>query len=185
MISKGSHPFGDLVKRQLNILSYEFEMKIFNHSQMDSTSVLAEELITDMISKDPAKRPPAKAILMHPFFWNSEKILNFLQVNFIIESKLNARELGVGDSVEINMQILNFQDVSDRVEKLDYQIEPLKTLEKNSKYITRIDWNLHLDSSITSDLRKYRAYQGNSVRDLLRALRNKVQNQSNSIQFTF
>lgn len=50
---------------------------------MNSTSVLAEELITDMISKDPAKRPPAKAVLMHPFFWNSEKILNFLQVNAI------------------------------------------------------------------------------------------------------
>lgn len=70
------------------------------------------------------------------------------------------------------------QDVSDRVEKLDYQIEPLKTLEKNSKYITRDDWNLHLDESITSDLRKYRAYQGNSVRDLLRALRNKVRQAS-------
>lgn len=81
VISKGSHPFGDLVKRQLNILSYEFDLKIFNHSQMDSTSVLAEELITDMISRDPAKRPPAKAVLMHPYFWNSEKILNFLQVN--------------------------------------------------------------------------------------------------------
>lgn len=80
VISKGSHPFGDLVKRQLNILSYEFELKTFNLSPKDSTSVLAEELITDMISKDPAKRPPAKAVIMHPFFWNSEKILNFLQV---------------------------------------------------------------------------------------------------------
>lgn len=66
------------------------------------------------------------------------------------------------------------QDVSDRVEKIDFQSDPLKTLEKNSKYITRDDWNLHLDETITSDLRKYRAYQGNSVRDLLRALRNKV-----------
>lgn len=31
-----------------------------------------------------------------------------------------------------------------------------------------------MDPLITSDLRKYRGYQGNSVRDLLRALRNKV-----------
>lgn len=85
VFSKGSHPFGDLVKRQLNILSYEFDLKIFNHPQMDSTSVLAEELITAMISKDPSKRPIAKAVLMHPFFWNSEKILNFLQVNGILD----------------------------------------------------------------------------------------------------
>lgn len=96
VISKGSHPFGDLVKRQLNILSYEFELKIFNQSQVDSTTVLAEELITDMISKDPAKRPPAKAVLMHPFFWNSEKILNFLQVNWLHQvttDKCNATNL--------------------------------------------------------------------------------------------
>lgn len=97
-----------------------------------------------MIQKDPVKIPHAKAVLKHPYFWNADKILNFLQ------------------------------DVSDRIEKLDYSVQPLKILEKNSKYITRNDWNLHLDDSITSDLRKYRGYHGNSVRDLLRALRNKV-----------
>lgn len=67
-----------------------------------------------------------------------------------------------------------FQDVSDRVEKLDYSVNPLKTLEKNGKIVVRDDWNLHLHESITADLRKYRGYHGNSVRDLLRALRNKV-----------
>lgn len=77
----------------------------------------------------------------------------------------------IGLSIKIDFIL---QDVSDRIEKIDFQHDPLKSLEKNSKYITRDDWNLHLDESITSDLRKYRAYQGNSVRDLLRALRNKV-----------
>lgn len=74
----------------------------------------------------------------------------------------------------MNVYFIVSQDVSDRVEKLEYHVEPLKTLEKNSKYITRDDWNLHLDPSITADLKKYRGYHGNSVRDLLRALRNKV-----------
>lgn len=45
------------------------------------SQLLAFELITDMICKDPNKRPNAKAILRHPYFWNAEKILNFLQVN--------------------------------------------------------------------------------------------------------
>lgn len=40
--------------------------------------------------------------------------------------------------------------------------------------VVRDDWNLHLHELITADLRKYRGYHGNSVRDLLRALRNKV-----------
>lgn len=64
--------------------------------------------------------------------------------------------------------------MSDRVEKLDYSVEPLKTLEKNGRFVVRQDWNLHLDDAISADLRKYRGYHGSSVRDLLRALRNKV-----------
>lgn len=74
----------------------------------------------------------------------------------------------------LNDVFRRFQDVSDRVEKLDYSVNPLKTLEKNGKFVVRDDWNLHLHESITADLRKYRGYHGNSVRDLLRALRNKV-----------
>lgn len=85
MISKGAHPFGDVVKRQLNILSHEYDLRIFSKAEsLDSAAVLANELINDMIGKDPVKRPPAKAILAHPFFWNAEKILNFLQVRTTI-----------------------------------------------------------------------------------------------------
>lgn len=80
-MSNGMHPFGEGVKRQLNILSYEFDLKLFNDPNvLDSNGVLAQELIADMIRKEPIKRPSAKSILSHPFFWNAEKILNFLQV---------------------------------------------------------------------------------------------------------
>lgn len=65
----------------MNILSYEYELKLFSNADaIDSAGVLAEELIKDMISKDSLYRPTAKAILTHPFFWNGDKILNFLQV---------------------------------------------------------------------------------------------------------
>lgn len=97
-----------------------------------------------MIHKDPQSRPFARCISTHPVFWNNQKILAFLQ------------------------------DVSDRVEKLQFHVEPLKSLEKNGHCIVREDWNTHVDPLITDDLRKYRGYMGASVRDLLRALRNKV-----------
>lgn len=97
-----------------------------------------------MINKDPQCRPPARCIGNHPIFWNNQKILAFLQ------------------------------DVSDRVEKLQFNVEPLKSLEKNGSIVVLDDWNLHLDPLITEDLRKFRGYMGASVRDLLRALRNKV-----------
>lgn len=97
-----------------------------------------------MIHKDAQSRPFARCISAHPVFWNNQKILAFLQ------------------------------DVSDRVEKLQFHVEPLKSLEKNGRCIVREDWNAHVDPLITEDLRKYRGYMGASVRDLLRALRNKV-----------
>ena len=49
-----------------------------------------------MIHEKPQFRPPARCIGNHPLFWGDSKILAFLQ------------------------------DVSDRVEKLQFHIEPLK-----------------------------------------------------------
>lgn len=37
------------------------------------------------------------------------------------------------------------------------------------------DWRAVVDPEVALDLRKYRSYRGDSVRDLLRALRNKVE----------
>lgn len=97
-----------------------------------------------MIHKDPQRRPPAKAITGHPVFWDENRIMSFLQ------------------------------DVSDRVEKLQFENDPLRTLEKNGRFVVKEDWNLHVDKIISEDIRKYRGYMGASVRDLLRAFRNKV-----------
>lgn len=105
--------------------------------------VLSKQLIADMICKEANKRPTARAISNHPLFWSEEKILAFLQ------------------------------DVSDRVEKAIITAEPLSSLEKNAKFVVRGDWNNHLDYAVTADMKKYRGYQGYSIRDLLRALRNK------------
>ncbi|XP_030373454.1 serine/threonine-protein kinase/endoribonuclease IRE1 isoform X1 [Scaptodrosophila lebanonensis] len=145
VLSGGHHAFGDTLKRQANILSHEYnlaKLKAEDDSECSRT-VLAEQLIADMIHKDPQSRPPARCIGNHPLFWDEPKILAFLQ------------------------------DVSDRVEKLQFHAEPLKSLEKNGRIVVLDDWNLHLDPMITDDLRKYRGYMGASVRDLLRALRNK------------
>ncbi|XP_058119548.1 serine/threonine-protein kinase/endoribonuclease ire-1 [Anopheles ziemanni] len=145
VLSDGFHPFGDNLKRQANILSDEYDLGMMRREnpQPDSRTVLAEELIGDMIQADSAKRPSARAVANHPLFWGNERVLAFLQ------------------------------DVSDRVEKLDVSSEPLRSLEKNARFVVRDDWSRHLDTEITTDLRKFRGYQGYSVRDLMRALRNK------------
>lgn len=46
--------------------------------------VIARELIEKMIAKDPQKRPSAKHVLKHPFFWSLEKQLQFFQVEVLV-----------------------------------------------------------------------------------------------------
>ncbi|KAM5125649.1 serine/threonine-protein kinase/endoribonuclease IRE1-like [Mantella aurantiaca] len=96
-----------------------------------------------MIDKDPQERPSAKAVLKHPFFWSLEKQLQF------------------------------FQDVSDRIEKEALDGPIMRQLERGGRDVVRLDWREHITVPLQTDLRKFRNYKGRSVRDLLRALRNK------------
>ncbi|XP_057319293.1 serine/threonine-protein kinase/endoribonuclease IRE1 [Microplitis mediator] len=109
----------------------------------NSDKELALILIKSMIDSDPTSRPPALAIQNYPFFWNPSRILNF------------------------------FQDISDRVEKDDAGSLALMVLESGGERVVEKDWRSCIDIEVANDLRKYRSYRGESVRDLLRALRNK------------
>ncbi|XP_073416408.1 serine/threonine-protein kinase/endoribonuclease IRE2 [Dendrobates tinctorius] len=105
--------------------------------------VVAKDLIEGMISGDPKLRPSAPCVLRHPFFWAPEKQLQF------------------------------FQDVSDRIEKEPQESPLIICLEGNARCVVRVNWRLHISVPLQTDLRKFRSYRGNSVRDLLRAMRNK------------
>ncbi|XP_068087142.1 serine/threonine-protein kinase/endoribonuclease IRE1 [Anabrus simplex] len=104
---------------------------------------LQRTLIELMISSEAIERPPASAVQKHPIFWDKAYVLAF------------------------------FQDVSDRIEKEEQMSEVLQALEKDSGNVVHDDWRNHIDAEVAQDLRKYRNYTGTSIRDLLRALRNK------------
>lgn len=106
-------------------------------------NALQHNLISAMITADPGSRPSAVAVRNHPVFWNGARTLAF------------------------------FQDVSDHVEKDDYSSPVLRALEHCSLNVVRSDWRAHISEDVAQDLRKFRSYTGSSVRDLLRALRNK------------
>uniref|UniRef100_A0A673M791 Serine/threonine-protein kinase/endoribonuclease IRE1 n=1 Tax=Sinocyclocheilus rhinocerous TaxID=307959 RepID=A0A673M791_9TELE len=101
------------------------------------------DLIERMISAEPETRPSAASVLKHPFFWSPEKQLQF------------------------------FQDVSDRIEKEPADSAIVSRLENSGRSVVRTNWRMHISAPLQADLRKFRTYKGNSVRDLLRALRNK------------
>ena len=72
-----------------------------------------------------------------------------------------------------NHHIHHNQDVSDRVDKEEDDSYVLNMIEKESSGVTRGDWQMMLDDAVRNDLRIHRTYRGKSVRDLLRAIRNK------------
>lgn len=84
--------------------------------------------------------------MIHPYFWSPSKRLGFLQ------------------------------DASDRfeVEERDPPSALLQRLEQNAVQIIGPDWYKRIDRILVENLGKYRKYDGSRIRDLLRALRNKV-----------
>lgn len=104
---------------------------------------VSRKLIEKMISFSPDERPVAGTVLKHPFFWSKE------------------------------IQLAFFQDVSDRIEKEDEHCQVVQRLEQHGLPVIKQDWRNIISVELQEDLRKFRTYRGNSVRDLLRAMRNK------------
>ncbi|XP_059189893.1 serine/threonine-protein kinase/endoribonuclease IRE1 [Centropristis striata] len=141
VVSRGQHPFGDSLRRQVNILSGEYSLSHFMEDIHDD--VIAQDLIEQMISAEAESRPSTACVLKHPFFWSPEK------------------------------QLLFFQDVSDRIEKEPPDSPIVVRLETAGRAVVRTNWRMHISVPLQTDLRRFRTYKGNSVRDLLRAMRNK------------
>ena len=133
-----------LFDRQANIIEEIKDLSLISSNEE------AHELIIHMLHRQPSQRPDIETCLLHPFFWDSPKRLAFLG------------------------------DASDRFETLckDPMDRVLIRLERDAKIIVKTDWHQTLDGSVDQilikNLRQSRKYDGNSVRDLLRVLRNKV-----------
>ncbi|KAG0257043.1 bifunctional endoribonuclease/protein kinase ire1 [Actinomortierella ambigua] len=148
VLTNGDHPFGDRYSRERNILLNRPDLSGLD--ALGTEGIEAKDLIAKMISHDPRDRPDAWTVMHHPFFWSSSKRLLFMQ--------------DCSDRFEIE----------DRVEGREGQVTPLlMKLEHNAKEILVKDWYKVIDRVLVENLGKYRKYDGHSVRDLLRALRNK------------
>ncbi|KAK9713413.1 hypothetical protein RND81_06G025700 [Saponaria officinalis] len=106
----------------------------------------AMELLARLLQPDPQLRPKASEVLHHPFFWNSEMRLSFLH------------------------------DASDRVELEDRESNSdiLNALESVAPVAIGTRWNEKMEPDFINNIGHYRRYKYESVRDLLRVLRNKL-----------
>ncbi|KAI0251823.1 hypothetical protein BJV78DRAFT_1207008 [Lactifluus subvellereus] len=143
-LANGGHPFGDRFEREVNIMR--------DHKSLQGLEGFGEEgseavdLVSSMLAPEAADRPDTTTCLMHPYFWDPGRRLGFLQ------------------------------DASDRFEIMcrDPRDPHLVLLENNAVDVVGTDWPSRLDKIFVENLGKFRKYDGRSVQDLLRALRNKV-----------
>ncbi|KAA1471953.1 kinase-like protein [Dentipellis sp. KUC8613] len=142
-LTNGGHPYGDRYEREANILK--------NARMLDGLEQFGEEgseavdLIGRMLAPEASERPDTTTCLMHPYFWDPGRRLSFLQ------------------------------DASDRFEFMcrDPKEPELLSLEEGAINVVGPDWPSRLDKIFVENLGKFRKYDGRSVQDLLRALRNK------------
>ena len=152
-LTQGSHPFDKDGKfmREANIIK-----GLYN---LDALTVLgdyqweAKVLVGQMLSHNPKERPDAATILTHPFFWGAEDRLEFLcHVSDAFESeKYNEREDAPSEALAF------LEDHAPAVLKKEHSGDFLRALPQSFK----------------DTLGKQRKYKGESLLDLLRALRNK------------
>lgn len=91
-------------------------------------------------------RPKTLEVLCHPLFWSSEMRLSFLR------------------------------DTSDRVELEDRETNSdiLNALESIAPMALGAKWDEKMEPAFISNIGRYRRYKYDSVRDLLRVMRNKL-----------
>ncbi|KAL5706089.1 non-specific serine/threonine protein kinase [Ranunculus cassubicifolius] len=106
----------------------------------------ALDIISRLLDPEPESRPAARDMLSHPLFWSSETRLSFLR------------------------------DASDRVELEDRETDSaiLEALENVAPTALGGNWDTKLETSFLSNIGRYRRYKFDSVRDLLRVIRNKL-----------
>jgi serine/threonine-protein kinase/endoribonuclease IRE1 len=144
VMTGGQHPFGDRYSREMNILKGNHRLDKLDN--LDDSPMEAKDLVRRMIAKDHKKRPDSSVVLKHPYFWSATQKLAFLQ------------------------------DVSDRfeIEEKEPPSPLIKQIERGANKAIGPDWYRKIDRLLLDNLGKYRKYDGSSVQDLLRALRNKV-----------
>lgn len=145
VLTKGCHPFdsGDRYMREINI-----RKGIMNLDRLEilgDYAFEAKDLIKSMLSAEPRRRPAAKDVMAHPFFWPAKRRLEFL---------------------------CNVSDYFEK-EKRDPPTGPLLQLEDHATAICGSDFLKPLGKEFVDSLGKQRKYTGTRLLDLLRALRNK------------
>jgi serine/threonine-protein kinase/endoribonuclease IRE1 len=153
VMTQGGHPFdhGGSYARDFNIKenkSNTRDLLVFHNYTYE-----ADDLILQMISHEPQNRPSATQVLQHPYFWPTERKLQFL--------------CDVSDCYE--------REKVAQIDKADPRAstEEIDALEAIRENVWTGDFLKRLPSRIITEAGKQRKYTGTRMIDLLRLIRNK------------
>ncbi|THU97496.1 hypothetical protein K435DRAFT_721799 [Dendrothele bispora CBS 962.96] len=187
VLTGGGHPFGNDYERDVNIfkdakcldgLERGWKGGLGSGGGGDNLDGAAEEgteaahLIRAMLEMESANRPDTERILLHPFFWDSDKRLTFLidaSDRFEIMPRGDVLPSKNGSSAKASTS-KNSNGFTPYEGKRDHH---LIRLENGAYNIIGADWRSKCGKVFIDNLGKNRKYDGKSVQDLLRALRNK------------
>jgi serine/threonine-protein kinase/endoribonuclease IRE1 len=113
-----------------------------------SNGIPLRHLITVMTRPSPHLRPSFKCLRFHPYFWDSQKVLNFLTAA--------ADRIKISDGLALKAKNM---------------------LQENAETVIGWDWSSRLDHEVISSLAyrsRFHNYGTNSISELLRAIRNKA-----------
>lgn len=160
VLSGGDHAFGTRLVRESNISTGKL--------QIDSTilSAEADDLIRWMLRRKGKDRPSARQVLIHPFFWNSERRLEFIcMVSDILEAEEQVAKREQAEkaaNAPPGFEIVAVLPLRDAIDSVGMKV-----------FDSTGTWHKSLDRLVFQDLTKHRYYMVNKLHDLLRAIRNK------------
>jgi serine/threonine-protein kinase/endoribonuclease IRE1 len=153
VMTQGGHPFdhGGLYARDFNIK----ENKSNTHDLLafHNYTYEADDLILQMINHEPQNRPSATQVLQHPYFWSTERKLQFL--------------CDVSDCYE-REKVAQTDKVNNKVSSHE-----VDALEAKREFVWTGDFLRRLPPRIITEAGKQRKYTGTRMIDLLRLIRNK------------
>ncbi|KAH9454485.1 hypothetical protein Pst134EB_014565 [Puccinia striiformis f. sp. tritici] len=180
ILTKGDHPFGSRYEREMNILKDEICLEQLDG--LDEEAFEAQQLIRSMIKSNPKERPTAEEVLQNPYFWEPSKRLNFL-CDCSDRFEIMERDPPEENLIRLENQEDFFRYVHHHNNNNNRSsIIPLNKTGNNISSIVvhhhhhfpkSLDWYKIIDKGLVDNLGKYRKYDGGSIRDLLRVMRNK------------
>ncbi|PLW29576.1 hypothetical protein PCASD_20472 [Puccinia coronata f. sp. avenae] len=174
VLTKGDHPFGSRYEREMNILKDEVCLEQLDG--LDEEAFEAQQLIRSMIRSNPKERPTAEEVLQNPYFWEPTKRLNFLcdcsdRFEIMERDPPDESLLRLEDQEQFFRFVRHHTQHPKPRAPLLLPHHPLPHPHPNSQM--RLDWYKAIDRALLDNLGKYRKYDGGSIRDLLRVMRNK------------